>query len=421
MKKGDKLFYGWIIVLGGVLIGAATNLLNSIANVVIGLVSEDFSVPRTMFNLATVISMPVVMVLSPVAGRYFRTNPKKKIMIAGSVVFGLALFACSLAPNIYWFYVLIPLAGATTAFVNNVPVSTIINNWFVEKKGLAIGIAGAGVPLASMVTTPIISWLVDTVGWRQAYAYVGICAMILLLLVCVFIIQFRPEDKGLLPLGYKAGGEAEATVKKTVVRRGVMIGDAKKFPMFYLFLLSMLLIGIAASGTSSNQYVYLTDSGYSAAYASLVVSISSGVGILGRIFLGHLFDKKGVKFTTVYAMGVLAVAEISLLLIKLPISPLVLAVSYGLGGAVNQIPRSILPEKYFGDVDYGSFLGMATSLQMCGIAAGPMVASAFFDITGSYVPAWYLFLVLIVLTGIIWLYCDQAKKKIWERYEKTEG
>lgn len=93
MKKGDKLFYGWIIVLGGVLIGAATNLLNSIANVVIGLVSEDFSVPRTMFNLATVISMPVVMVLSPVAG----------------------------------------------------------------------------VPLASMVTTPIISWLVDTVGWRQAY------------------------------------------------------------------------------------------------------------------------------------------------------------------------------------------------------------------------------------------------------------
>ena len=109
------------------------------------------------------------MVLSPVAGRYFRTNPKKKIMIAGSVVFGLALFACSLAPNIYWFYVLIPLAGATTAFVNNVPVSTIINNWFVEKKGLAIGIAGAGVPLASMVTTPIISWLVDTVGWRQAY------------------------------------------------------------------------------------------------------------------------------------------------------------------------------------------------------------------------------------------------------------
>ena len=90
-------------------------------------------------------------------------------MIAGSVVFGLALFACSLAPNIYWFYVLIPLAGATTAFVNNVPVSTIINNWFVEKKGLAIGIAGAGVPLASMVTTPIISWLVDTVGWRQAY------------------------------------------------------------------------------------------------------------------------------------------------------------------------------------------------------------------------------------------------------------
>lgn len=74
MKKGDKLFYGWIIVLGGVLIGAATNLLNSIANVVIGLVSEDFSVPRTMFNLATVISMPVVMALSPVAGRYFRTN-----------------------------------------------------------------------------------------------------------------------------------------------------------------------------------------------------------------------------------------------------------------------------------------------------------------------------------------------------------
>lgn len=208
MKKEEKLFYGWIIVLGGVLIGAATNLLNSIANVVIGLVTEELAVPRTMFNLATLISMPIVMILSPIAGRYFRTNPKKQIMMVGSVIFGLSLFGCSMAPNIYWFYILIPIAGASTAFVNNIPVSTIINNWFMDKKGLAIGIAGAGVPLASMVTTPIISWLVSTVGLRQSYAYVGIFAIVLLLLVCIFLIYFRPEDKGLLPLGYKVDSTA---------------------------------------------------------------------------------------------------------------------------------------------------------------------------------------------------------------------
>lgn len=110
-----------------------------------------------MFNVATVLSMPVVMILSPIAGRYFRKNPRKQVMILVSVVFGVALFGCSMAANLYWFYILIPIAGAITVFINNVPVSTIINNWFVDKKGLAIGIAGAGVPLASMVTTPLIS------------------------------------------------------------------------------------------------------------------------------------------------------------------------------------------------------------------------------------------------------------------------
>ena len=87
------MFYGWIIVLGGSAHRRGHQSSEQHCQRRHGLVSEDFSVPRTMFNLATVISMPVVMVLSPVAG----------------------------------------------------------------------------VPLASMVTTPIISWLVDTVGWRQAY------------------------------------------------------------------------------------------------------------------------------------------------------------------------------------------------------------------------------------------------------------
>ena len=152
-----------------------------------------------------------------------------------------------------------------------------------------------------------------------------------------------------------------------------------------------------------------------------MVSISSGVGILGRVLLGWLFDKKGVKFSTVYAMGVLVLAELSLIMIDLPISPMVLAVSYGLGGAVNQIPASVLPGKYFGDVDYGSFLGLVNSFQMCGIAIGPMVASAFYDITGSYVPAWYLFLGMVIVTGIVWVYCDHAKKRVWELHEKTTG
>lgn len=421
MKKREKFFYGWIIVLGGVLIGAATNLLNSIANVVVGPVTAEFDVPRAMFNVATVLSMPVVMILSPIAGRYFRKNPRKQVMILASVVFGAALFGCSLAANLYWFYILIPIAGATTVFINNVPVSTIINNWFVDKKGLAIGIAGAGVPLASMVTTPLISWLVESAGWRKAYACVGIGAMALLLLVCLFIVQFRPEDKGLLPLGYNADSTEESGQKKTILRRGVMMRDAKGTLMFYLFLVSLLLVGLAASGTSTSQYVYLTDSGYAPAYASMIVSVSSGIGILGRILLGYLFDKKGVKFSAVYSMGMLIITEIALIAIKLPVSPIVIAVSYGLGGAVNQIPRSILPAKYFGDIDYSSFLGIATSLQMCGIAVGPIVASSFYDITGSYVPAWYLFLGMFVLTGIFWIYCDNAKKKMWERFEKTEG
>ena len=147
--------------------------------------------------------------------------------------------------------------------------------------------------------------------------------------------------------------------------------------------------------------------------------------------VSHIINNKaGLSFTSyahtglqipVYAMGVLVLAELSLIMIDLPISPMVLAVSYGLGGAVNQIPASVLPGKYFGDVDYGSFLGLVNSFQMCGIAIGPMVASAFYDITGSYVPAWYLFLGMVIVTGIVWVYCDHAKKRVWELHEKTTG
>lgn len=86
-------------------------------------------------------------------------------------------------------------------------ISTLINRWFVEKKGLAMGIAFAGSGLGAMILIPITSHIIEKVNWVTAFYFLALILVAINVPVAVFLIKNRPSDIGLLPYGAKEAVE----------------------------------------------------------------------------------------------------------------------------------------------------------------------------------------------------------------------
>ena len=98
-------------------------------------------------------------------------------------------------------YVSGAIMGISNAFISVVPMTIIINNWFVERKGLAISLAWVVYDIVVAVGSPIFSNLIVSFGWRKAYL-IGAIAMAVFVIPCTFFFVngFTPEQRGLKAL-----------------------------------------------------------------------------------------------------------------------------------------------------------------------------------------------------------------------------
>ena len=92
------------------------------------------------------------------------------------------------------------MVGAGSVCLGYSGQSLFLPNWFIRKRGFAIGIAFAGVGIGSMTLLPWVQHMIEQTGWRTACTAMGL--MILIVLAPInLLLRKRPEDIGLQPDG----------------------------------------------------------------------------------------------------------------------------------------------------------------------------------------------------------------------------
>jgi hypothetical protein len=93
--------------------------------------------------------------------------------------------------------VLVGLGTGTTAIVLG---ATIVQRWFVARRGLVIGILTAATATGQLIFLPVLASLVARSGWRAVS--ITVAAVVLLVIPIVFFaVRDRPADVGALPYG----------------------------------------------------------------------------------------------------------------------------------------------------------------------------------------------------------------------------
>lgn len=393
-----KIFYGWIIVAACVLIAAAGIGFHNTASIFIRPVTEDLGLSRGEFSLFRTIIVVLGAALLPLYGRLARKYSLKKIFLIGTVISGFSLIGYSVASYLWQFYLIAIINGLFMNASHFMMLGILINRWFADKKGLALGIAFAGSGLGAAIMLPLASWVIETFSWRWGFRFSGAAALVVLVPTILLLVKESPEEMGLLPYTKKNNETDAETVSHEP--QGLTLSQARRTPAFWFLAVALFSISINVAAPNAHTAPYLGDLGYSIGVVSIMVSLTMIVLTGGKILMGYFFDRFGTLAGGI-VLGIFCIlSPVFALLAAHPAAPWFHVVFLGLAATGFSIPVNIYAMKFFGEKDFPAILSVLSMLMAFGGAFSPPVMGFAHDVLGNYTAAWVVLVVLGVVAAV---------------------
>ena len=346
----------------------------------------------------------------PLAGGLVNRHGPKIVLLLGSLFLGGGLLLCSFIQTWWQFYIFFGVIAATGVGATGwVPNTTIIQEVFKVKRGLAMGIISSGIGVGILVCVPIFQLLIIRSGWRTTYQIMALFIPLIIVTVATLFLK--------KPLQASPPQDAEAQVFSNEIKSSLAAAEPWKKSWtfqqaintkeFWLLGFSFFLGAFAVHSILTHHVAFFTDQGMEKMIASSIVGILGIVSVGGKIFWGVLSDRIGREST--YTAGIICLAIGISLLIIYDISPrFFLPYSYafffGMGYAATATLSPLITADFFSGKSYGIIFGTLFILNAIGTALGAWFAGFLYDGIGSYIPSFITMIIFSLLACVsIWL------------------
>lgn len=413
MKK-PNIFYGWWVVVGTALLLAVLGpAAVAVANIYQSPIVTQYGITNSQFAISNSLVLGVGVFLSPLVSKRLSGDNFKRNYIIGLIIYALAYVGYGLTTDRFVFYFLSLFVGFGSLSTTIIPASILISNWFVEKRGLALSLAFSGLGIGGIVFSQLVTFLINTFNYQVAYVIYGSLMLIIGLPIILFLIKVKPEDMGLTPYGKEDSVNVESD--RTIDTKEVKPTSSGSIlsTHFILLLVGAMLIGIV-NNSGFGQFPPVLANMHGDATAATIISVYSGIGIIGKIALGHIHDRYGAIKSTIYATSLLALTYFAMLFSEQLVIAYVMAILFGLGNAIGTVLPPLITSEIYSDKNYSLAYGYVNSGVQLGMTIGSLYAAGVADFTGSYNYSWMSIIVFSLLIGVLWVtaYKKAQKSKI---------
>ena len=386
--RGPKLHPGWVVVAACSLVMFGTWNAQNGFGVFLPVLSREFGWSRGAVSVAASLQLMVGGVIAFVVGAASDRYGPRFILALSALLSGTA-FLCTSGVNTLWQFYLLQglLLGVGMSSIYLVPTTTV-SRWFVAQRGLALGILLACHNLA-FITGPLLSaFLINTFGWRTTYRLLGGLVWCIAVPASLFT-RFPPGGRASKTKGNGSVAFAP-NVETRSASRGVTFWRVLADRRVWLLGGSWLLLGFSWMMVTVHLVSYVKDRGVTLEAASLALTIF-GVGtIVGRLVFGVAADKLGTK-PTFWFCQVMQILTLTWLLAGPSLWTLYfLMLWFGMGAAGSDTTVVKAAVEVFGVRAIGATMGVMNLGWRCGAALGPLAAGFIYDATGSYLTAFSL-------------------------------
>jgi predicted MFS family arabinose efflux permease len=379
----------WLIVLVSALalIAGQGAITVFAAGVFLKPVAQELGFGRGEISTAIAVSNIMIAVAAPFFGRALDAFGVRPPLLASITLFALATAAMALlTPSFLVLLLLYGLAGLIGVGQNPTAYSKVLATYFDRDRGLAMGLALAGVGLGTALMPTLSNLLIGAFGWRIGYVGLGLVVVIFALLPVSLLL---PEPMA------KQADSADLP--------GMAFAQATRTWPYWALALTFFFAATTINGTLVHVVPLLTDRGIPVGAAVSTLAAAGLALIVGRVISGYVMDRVFAPYVLlVFLSG--PIVGLAILGWNLDIvSPLVGTVLLGLGVGAEMDLMSFLITRYFGIRAFGALHGLMFSIFVLGNAAGAGALGWSFQLLKSYGPAFAMFEALLLTACVLLL------------------
>ncbi len=386
-----KLYYGWTIaacamvalwVSNGLIIPGITAFDPSLL--------EEFGWSRGTLKFRDLITFALAGLLGPFAGALADRNGVRRYMVFGAALLAVCLVLYGRIQSALHMYAIHALFAVVLASCGLIVAIMLVSNWFLLKRGTAIGIALVGTSLGGMFFPRFATGLIGEHGWREAFAWQALFP-VGLLVILVLLVRNKPSDKDLESYGGLATPAGSAKLE------GLDFWPALKTPTFWALAFAAMTTFFSILGFQANLFLHLTvDMQLTPERGAYGLTLLFGLALVGKFVFGFLADHLNHKAVFLGNIAVMLAGAILLATMD-PALLWAAIVLFGLGWGGLYTLIQLLTVDSLGLKAAGKILGTITTFDAIGGGLGIWLTGAIHDWTGSYQAAFILVSVLIFL------------------------
>jgi len=341
---------------------------------------QEFRWSRSTVSLAVSVNILLYGLVGPFAGALMqRLGVRRTTIIALTLLAsGVSLATLVTQP---WQLVLLwgVVVGAGSGMAALVLGATIVNRWFVARRGLAMGILTASTATGQLIFLPMLAAVIERSGWRFGILIVASAVAVMIPIVFA-LLRERPADVGRAPYGGTAATTAGSTSANPARIAIEALGDGLRSRDFWLLTLTFVICGASTNGLVGTHLIPAAhDHGIPEVRAASLLAIMGIFDLAGTTASGWLSDRWDSRRLLAWYYGLRGLSLLFLpFALATPGAALwVFAVFYGLDWIATVPPTLKLATDAFGSTRAPVMFGW--------IAAGHQVGAALTALTAGWV------------------------------------
>ena len=401
-----SLYYGWVVAGATFLVMLATAGAMGAPGVIMQPLEKEFGWSAADISSALALRIALFGLMAPFSAAFINRFGVRPVVIAAVAMISVGILA-SLAMTELWQLVALwgVIIGVGTGLVALVLGATVATRWFVERRGLVVGMLTASNATGQLIFLPLLAKLTQDYGWRVALGLV--VAMLLVAgAVALLTLRDRPADLGLAAYGAKTVEPAPKEAASLGAMMASPIGafyEARSSRTFWILMATFFVCGLSTNGLIQTHWVSLCgDYGVTPVAAAGALAVIGAFDFVGTILSGWLSDRYDNRWLLFVYYGL---RGLSLLLLPFTgfsvIGLSAFAVFYGLDWVATVPPTVRLTAERFGPEKANLTFGWIFASHMLGAAAAALGGGISRTEFATYLPSLYVAGVACLIAAVL--------------------
>jgi OFA family oxalate/formate antiporter-like MFS transporter len=409
-----RTFNRWVIAAAGVLMQVALGAVYAWSVFRAPLVKQ-FGWSISEVTLTFTISIFVLGLAAFFGGLWLNRKGPRVVALTGGILYGLGVFLASFsAHKLWWLYLSYGLIGGIGLGLSYIVPVAVLVKWFPDRRGLITGVAVGGFGAGALITAPVATRLIQSVGVLNTFAYLGVAYLIVTVVASLFM---RNPPEGWRPKGWTP--TASQTSQRS--RSDYTLGQALRTWQWYaLWLLLFLNTFAGISIISQEAPIFQELVGVSAVVAASMVGIASIGNAFGRVFWAWVSDliSRRATFFVMFVTQVLLFWSLPTIAAVTWMTTVTFVVLMCYGGGFGTMPA--FAADYFGSKNVGPIYGLMLTAWGCASAVGPLLIAYMRQTTGSYHGALHVIAGVMAVSALVPILVSRPRGGVTDSRGRTE-